>query len=511
MKWGAFVAVASCLLIAGCGGGGASSPSGLGENHTSAVGIASVSYQGAIVPSASFSLSGVTVTSMAGANFSNVTLTPAPKKENSVLVFANDGQILTYQPSGGTVTQITGQLQSFSSPTVTKNGQVFFCGTEPVQQRSQVYSCNLDGSNLHQVTTSALTHSFVTVSPSGSKIAFENGGHIFVANSDGTGETQLTISGPHLEVDECDDPSWSPDGSKIAFQGFDVINGAFEIYTVPNTGGSATEVTAETSDCSMPHWSPNGNLITFIEGDGSANQVAAVDVRNVVSEVTLATAPSGIGYLGPCFTPDGLAISYEEYAVSATQKTIRTQQLSDPDGVFTTLVSYPKVDQIGEMAWSPYFAPKAFIGTGGEMSSAAGFIWGQRGDGFGGFASVSATTPTSLTLTRQASDTTGGPVVYLAKADKITKIVYSNAYFGVYSSVTPANSTQALISVSSTTGQIDTIAPLAEPGLRPSTRGGLVYDGHFVGIYDSLGKNLAPAGATHIELDGKTGGVTSWQ
>ena len=56
-------------------------------------------------------------------------------------------------------------------------------------------------------------------SPDATKIAFvrQTGGdlsdfHIFVMNSDGSGQTQVTHDGgPNFA------PTWSPDGSKIAF------------------------------------------------------------------------------------------------------------------------------------------------------------------------------------------------------------------------------------------------------------------------------------------------------
>ena len=125
MKRRAFIIVSSCLLVAGCGGGqGSHSSQGDGSDHTAAVGIATVQYSGPFVPAAVFSSSGVTVTSMGGASFSNVTLNPAPKKENSALVFAMGGQIFAYQ--NGASVQITNQAQQFANPTVAKNGLVVF-------------------------------------------------------------------------------------------------------------------------------------------------------------------------------------------------------------------------------------------------------------------------------------------------------------------------------------------------------------------------------------------------
>ncbi len=510
MKWGGFAVVTFCLVIAGCGGGSASSPGGsVGEVHSSAVGIATISYFGAVVPAASFSTSGVTITSMAGANFSNVSLTPTPKKENAVLVYANNGQILAYQ-TGGTPTQITNGVQAFFDPWVTKSGQVFFVGSSWPNGGEQIYGCNLDGSNLHQITKSALNHESVSASPSGTKLVFDNGGNLYTVNSDGTAETKLSITEPNLAAGTLREPVWSPDGTKLAFQGLDQVTEQDEIYTAPTAGGTATEVTNfDAYGCVDPHWSPNGTAITFVSSVATGNKVFISDIRAASSAVAINSAPSDSTYHQPAFTPDGNSVTYQ--AISSTQSAVRTQLTSDPGTLYSTVKAYSESTSASSLCWSPYFAPKTFIGTGGEMSTASGFIWAQLGDGFGGFASVSAITPASLTLTQQPSGASDGPVVYLAKADRITKIVYSNSYFGAYNSVTPSNSTQALISVSSTTGQIDTIAPLAQPGLTRSTRGELAFDGKFAAIYDSHGRNLAASGARHIQLDSKTGSVISWQ
>ncbi|HWD39243.1 MAG TPA: hypothetical protein VG944_10370 [Fimbriimonas sp.] len=510
MMWRALAAVAACIVIAGCGGGSPSSPGGgLGEDHSTLVGIASISYQGKFVPAGSAVFEGVTITTMAGATFSNVTLTPAPKLENSTLVFANLGQVLTYQP-GRTISQITNQAEFFAVPTVSKNGQVFFIGESALSGTEQIFGCNLDGSNLHQVTSTAVNHDTVSVSPSGTKLAFSTGsGRIYTVNADGTAETQLSITGPNLNPNALSDPAWSPDGTKLAFEGADTVLNRTEIYSVAPTGGVATEITNLSSVCMQPHWSPNGSVIAFVVDTGSTTEVSVMDIRNRNSVYSIANAPSGTDYQQPCFTPDGNSVAY--VVNSASERTIRTQLLSDPSSIFSVINSYPSSSSPMPMCWSPYFAPKAFVGTGGLMTSAAGFIWGQKGDGFGGFAAISATTPASLTITQQPAGAVSGPVVYLARADKITKIVYSNVYFGAYNAVTPANSTQALISVSSETGQVNTIALLAAPGLTPSTRGGFGYDGNFAAIYDSHGRNLAPVGASHVQLDPKTGMVINWQ
>ncbi len=492
-------------FVAGCGGGGGAGSNGEpGADHTTEVGIASISYHGDIVPSAVFSQSGVTVTTMAGATFSNVQLNPTPTKENSVMVYSMGSQIWTYR--NGVQSQITHEFKSYGDPVASKNGLVVFDGYDSILHNFQLFSCNLDGSNLRQLTSSAArNHTNPSFSPSGSKIVCTDGSNLYSLNSDGSGESELVITNPTYAQGTAREPAWSPDGSRILFTGVDNGLNHRTMYVMPSGGGAATRLLNFLDDFLSPHWSPDGHTVTF-----QVQSEADLDFMNIDDSTGFLgfSPPSGSTYTFPSFTPDGGSVVFVESNSSASS--IDTQLIGAPSSV-TPLVSYPSNEFPTTPSWSPFFGPKSFVGPGGEMSAAAGFIWEQLGDGFGSFASISATTPALMTITQQNPATSNGPFVFLAKADKLTKIVYANSYFGAYNAITPANSKQALISVSSSTGLIYTVAPLAEPGLRRSSRGGLAYDGKFTAIYDGHGKNLAPSGASHIELDPKSGGVKFWQ
>lgn len=501
MKRTPLLAIAIGTVLAGCGGGGGRSSSDSSANHSASVGIASISYKGRFVPAAVFSLDGVTVTSMAGANFTNVQLNPAPKIENSALVFAMGGEIWTYK--NGIQTQITHALPVFDHPQLSKNGLVVCIGPDEGTGINQLFTCLLDGSNFRQITSAPHDHLVPSFSPSGSKIVYSDGIQLYTVNSDGTGEVPLSISNPNYTNGTAYSPAWSPDGATILFTGTSSDLGEATLFMVPSGGGAATETGWK--DIGFPHWSPDGRNVVLMAQATSTIWIFGVDHPN--NGFALATPPSGTVFADPSFTPDGNSIVFQAY--NSSTGSIDTQLLGSPASL-APIVAYSSPQLPYTPSWSPYFGAKSFIGSGGQMSAAAGFIWAQVGDGFGGFASISAATPASFSLERQPEGTSGGPVVYLAKADKITKIVYSNSYFAANNAITPANSKQALISVSSVTGQIDTVAPLAEPGLTPSNRGGLAYDGTFAAIYDSHGKNLAPSGASHIEIAPKTGAVSSW-
>ena len=140
-----------------------------------------------------------------------------------------------------------------------------------------VYSMNLDGSGLVQLTDHPGKDNYPTVSPDGKKIAYTsdingNGNwQIMVMNWDGTDKTQLTNNPWRNGY-----PTWSFDGRFIFFEVYQ--DGDWEIYRINSNGGNLKRLTFNPD---IYDWHPAGHSfqdkIIFESGNGGNEDLYVMD------------------------------------------------------------------------------------------------------------------------------------------------------------------------------------------------------------------------------------------
>jgi hypothetical protein len=236
-----------------------------------------------------------------GTGEANLTNTPAPAEDDSPswspdgtkIAFASNrahgctGQrdLFVMNSDGTGVTLVSSDPQGgrTSQPTWSPDGQkiAFYSERDTGGLGSSLYVMNSDGTAVMRLTTQSLVVDGAPAwSPDGSRIAFGRSeihcwdpscydwdagqSDIYVVNPDGSGQTNLT----NTPNDSEGRTSWSPDGSKIAFEIARVIGGNWtgEIYTMNADGTGRTRLTDHTVEAgsdSVAAWSPDGKKIVF--------------------------------------------------------------------------------------------------------------------------------------------------------------------------------------------------------------------------------------------------------
>ena len=111
-------------------------------------------------------------------------------------------------------------------------------------------------------------------SPDGTRIAFDRNGDIYVMDPDGSNLRRLTRESSH--------PMWSPDGKRIGFMSR--RDGNMEVYVMDADGAHVRKLTNTPVGRSVaPDWSPDGRKIVFVsERDGNMEiYVMNVDGTNL--------------------------------------------------------------------------------------------------------------------------------------------------------------------------------------------------------------------------------------
>lgn len=133
------------------------------------------------------------------------------------------------------------------------------------------------------------------------QVAFSYAGSIWVANRDGSNVHRLTTGG-HEEK-----PSFSPDGSQIAFTGD--YDGTHGVYVVPAAGGEPRRLTYHPADADVRGWTPDGKRILF-SSYRSAFAGGVIQLFTVPLEGSFATEVPLVRAAEGSFSPDGARIAY---------------------------------------------------------------------------------------------------------------------------------------------------------------------------------------------------------
>ncbi|HET6975752.1 MAG TPA: Calx-beta domain-containing protein [Pyrinomonadaceae bacterium] len=221
----------------------------------------------------------------------------------SVLVFAQTPRKIAFAyGNGGFATHITVINEDGTGQTILTDGnddrdpswspdgsQIVFSGSR--FGGVNIIRMNADGTGQVPLTNtlSPVSNMQPAWSPDGTKIVFTSSragagrNEIWVMNADGTNPVRLTVNvqlgadlnGPFYGLDL--GPTWSPDGTKIAFSSRRNGSANPEIYVMNADGSNQTRLTNNSFEDDDPTWTRSGDRITF---NSSRNGKTSIFVIN---------------------------------------------------------------------------------------------------------------------------------------------------------------------------------------------------------------------------------------
>jgi Tol biopolymer transport system component len=250
---------------------------------------------------------------------------------NGTIAFQNDllGGVYTIEPDGSHLRRIA---RHAFEPSWSPNGRRIVYSLTTGRD-SEIAVMRADGSHSHAITDDRASQWEPAWSPNGRSIAYRQGaarsddGPLYTLRADGTGRHRLGIAGENPDwsvplpaapqgriaftgiptapcggglvnyIAEPDgtgavmpfscntafDPSWSPDGSRLAFASYTPGADSSDVFAGDPATGVTTQLTDRGGYDLAPAWSPDGSEIVF-GAEGPGGGLAMVDPATPLAE-----------------------------------------------------------------------------------------------------------------------------------------------------------------------------------------------------------------------------------